>query len=171
MIVVRYRPLSDGRLRVKWIPAEGTDAYGKTFVEQETVAVRQIVTSVQLHEGILAHSVARRLDKSGWSLDEADAKVEPVLPEPSVAWNARLEQFVLVTRELPGLSDEPSGAASSLSIKFDSHGARQEWLGIGQVHFLEIYCGPGVSTLVLHALTCAPLVLRIIVSMTRVRSW
>jgi hypothetical protein len=151
--VQRYRPLSDGRLRVKWIPVENKDAYGQSVPMIESLSVRQIMTTVQLHDGVISHAAARKLDRSGWSLDESDlqeqAEVEAAAegenagPEAMlhVDWYKRLEQFVLTAKELPRLEDDLDGVSSQFSVRFSSHAVRQEWLGGGHVDFLEIYCG------------------------------
>ena len=71
VVVHRLRPLSDGRLRVRWLPAVNVDAYGADHPSLETLHPRQIMTVVQLHDGVLAHAAARKLDKAGWRLDES----------------------------------------------------------------------------------------------------
>ena len=77
----------DDRLRVKWAPLfygqngeETTEVGGKPSLE--AIAIKQVLAEVQLHDGVLGHAVARRLDKAGWKVAEASttapAKVQVV---------------------------------------------------------------------------------------------
>ena len=77
MVLHRYKPVADGRLRLKWVPAYvgGDGSEGPTTAKHsslETVTARRILCIVQLHDGVLSHAAARQLDKSGWRLDETD---------------------------------------------------------------------------------------------------
>ena len=64
----------------------------------QTVGYRDIIMVVELHSGILGHASARRLDRSGWRVDQGSVggdgavSVAPVLPGvPEMEANARLE--------------------------------------------------------------------------------
>jgi hypothetical protein len=81
LVVHRYRPLSDGRLRVAWRPmfhTAGVEVMGQGDTPSlETVKVQQVLMVVQLHDGgVLSHAAARSLDKAGWRLDETDMLYE-----------------------------------------------------------------------------------------------
>ena len=76
VIVHRHFPLTDGRLRVKWMP-EYLDAEGKEVSEPgpkpstETVEARRILKIVRLdRHNVLNPGATRALDISGWTLDE-----------------------------------------------------------------------------------------------------
>ena len=76
LTVHRHAPVSDGRLRLRWIPLflEGgvvTLATG-TQMHTETVAVKHVVCTAQLHDGVLSHAVARRLDKANYIFDDTE---------------------------------------------------------------------------------------------------
>ena len=48
--------------------AETTEAGGKPSLEG--ITPKQVLAVVQLHDGVLQHSVARRLDRAGWTISE-----------------------------------------------------------------------------------------------------
>ena len=61
--------------QVRWLPlfygqdgVETTEPGGKPSLE--AITVKQVLTVVQLHDGILGYAVARRLDKAGWKVSE-----------------------------------------------------------------------------------------------------
>ena len=76
--VHRHGAISDGRLRGLWKPvmihAEGQEVLGsagegeKAALEQ--VLAKQIICVVELHSGVLSHSVANRLDRGKWKIEE-----------------------------------------------------------------------------------------------------
>ena len=136
---------------MKWVPVENRDAYGNAVPMMETLNVRQVMTTVQLHDGVISHSAARKLDRSGWGLDENDlreqADVEAVAEEensggveamPRVDWYKRLEQFVF---QLKGRTPEVVEFEGQTGVVFANHSIRQQWLAEGHVDFLEIFCG------------------------------
>ena len=73
----RMRPLVDRRLRVKWFAMhEGPNG---TEVPQGggppltvLISIRELIGHVEVHTGVLAHSVSRKLDRAGYRLDESD---------------------------------------------------------------------------------------------------
>jgi len=70
VVVHVHKPLSEGRLRVKWIPVyvvEGSEVLG-SGTEALTVQVeaQRILFPVQLHDGVLSHAAARRLDNGDY---------------------------------------------------------------------------------------------------------
>ena len=73
--VHKFRGQWGASLRVRWMPlfygtdgAETTEAGGKPSLEG--ITPKQVLAVVQLHDGVLQHSVARRLDRSGWKIPE-----------------------------------------------------------------------------------------------------
>ena len=120
--VRRHAPVSDGRLRLKWVPLflEGgvvTLATG-TQTHTETVAVKHVVCTAQLHDGVLSHAVARRLDKGGFVFDDKEFQFEQgcldvprCRPEPS----GRLADLCAAICGKPtvGLADGRSAGCSS----------------------------------------------------------
>ncbi len=83
VIVHRHFPLTDGRLRVKWIPAY-LDAEGKEVSEPgakpstESVEARRILKVVKLDKhAVLNPAATRELDLAGWTLDEKTLEVMP----------------------------------------------------------------------------------------------
>ena len=81
MLVHRHRPAADGHMRVKFKPMYhegGTEVLGfGSNPSIEKVGVKQLIDLVQLQDGVLAHSAARRLDHRNftWNEDVVDAAV------------------------------------------------------------------------------------------------
>ncbi|CAK8988949.1 unnamed protein product [Durusdinium trenchii] len=75
--VHRYQPFADGRLRVLWKPiylSAGTkeetfEALGNEPLI-ETVFLQRVITEVFLNSGVVNHASARRIDASGYRIDE-----------------------------------------------------------------------------------------------------
>ena len=145
ILVHRYLPVSDGRLRVLWKPAylspEGTEMLEPgADPSQESVTVQQLVSVVQLHSGVLSHAAARRLDLAGWRLDEQGLQHEMAVvsppAEPSSSLAVRLEEFL-----------GKIGTTPERSVRFEGE-TLQKWSSTGYVDFLEVFSGEGVLTLV-----------------------
>ena len=70
VVVHCHRPVSDGHLRLQWKPVfieEGVQVLGSgSHPMTETVEARRIMFPVQLHDGVLPHSVSRQLDHMGF---------------------------------------------------------------------------------------------------------
>ena len=72
VVVQRHKPASDGRLRVKWRPVFLADAEagGHEVLDSgdkpslEKVPVKRIICQIQLHDGVMSHAAARKLDKA-----------------------------------------------------------------------------------------------------------
>ena len=105
-IAHRHFPLTDGRLRVKWIPAY-LDAEGKEVSEPgakpstETVEARRILKLVKLDKhSVLNPGATRDLDIAGWILDEKTPEVLPqflelfLAQDVQVPLEVRLEHFL-----------------------------------------------------------------------------
>ena len=171
MVVHRYRPLSDGRLRVSWRPVFRSGS-GETLdageePSTESVRAQDVILIVQLHDGgVLSHAAARSLDKAGWRLDETDMEFEADLVHgPSDQSAARLEalvgavqggllspdgHFVLEDRPLrgsPGRAEfpPPAGIASrrQLCFQFGTEESQRAWLADRAVDFVEVFSGCG----------------------------
>ena len=85
VIVHRYKPITDHCLRLYWQPVYtegGTEVLGSGSVPStETVGIKRLLFPVQLHDGVLAHAAARRLDYSGYKYERGpicDLNGEPV---------------------------------------------------------------------------------------------
>jgi hypothetical protein len=73
IIVHRYKPITDNQLRLYWQPVYvegGTEVLGSGSVPStETVSIKRLLFPVQLHDRVLNHAAARRLDHSGYSYE------------------------------------------------------------------------------------------------------
>ena len=80
IIVHRYRPLADGRLRFRWLPAftvGGDEVLGEGDVPaKENVQAGQIVSILDLHDGVVSHAASRKLDNAGWRYDETELTLD-----------------------------------------------------------------------------------------------
>ena len=150
--VHRFRPISDGRLRIRWEPLMLKDAYNAENPVLENIHARQIVTVVQLHDGIVSHAAARRLDRAGWKLDESDLVEEAALEESiPVGSLQRLGELFEGLRGAGSFSieDDPSRGALVLAdkpvmkVSFESKELLQRWVSeeSRQVDFVEVFCG------------------------------
>ena len=143
VLVHRFLPISDGRLRVAWMPAyvstEGTEVVEPgSNPSQETVTVQQLVMIVQLSSGVLSHAAARKLDRANWRLDEQgiqhEAGVVGVPPVPSSPLAIRLEEFF-----------GKVGTTPVKAMRFSDQSLKK-WCATRYVDFLEVFCGEGMLT-------------------------
>ena len=85
IIVHRYRPLADGRLRVRWLPAftvGGYEVLGEGDVAaKENVKAGQIVSIIELNDGVVSHAASRKLDNAGWRYDETELALDDLTRE------------------------------------------------------------------------------------------
>ena len=75
-LVHRHAPRMDAELRLKWEPlseefssesgAETASPAAAAQPSLEEVPVAELLLVVQLHDGVISHASARRLDKAGW---------------------------------------------------------------------------------------------------------
>ena len=110
VLVHKHRPSSAGHMRVKWEPMFHEGAVevlgtGPT-PSTEKVDVENIVDMVQLHDGVLAHAAARRLDHKKFTWAE-----EAVLPKLSVQADLSRDATAHEERD-PG--EECSGAVQAM---------------------------------------------------------
>ena len=85
VIVHRHKPVTDNNLRLYWHPVfveGGTEVLGSGSVPStETVGLKRPLFPVQLHDGVLAHAAARRLDHAGYHYERGpicDLNGEPI---------------------------------------------------------------------------------------------
>ena len=78
----------------------------------ETVAVKHVVCRTQLHDGVLSHAVARKLDKANFIFDDKEFRFEQgCLDTPAVqgAGSTRLADLCLAVSGRPTVGSLPSG--------------------------------------------------------------
>ena len=56
--------------------------------------MQQVLLVVQLHDGVVSHAAARRLDKAGWKLDDEELHVEALVKGPVNDGPAAIENLV-----------------------------------------------------------------------------
>ena len=88
VVVHRHAPRMDSKLRLKWEPlSESSAAEGgaETAAPEalarpslEKVSFAKLLLVVQLHDGVISHASARRLDRARWRVQEGIVRV----PEP-----------------------------------------------------------------------------------------
>ena len=143
--VHKHRAVTDSRLRVRWLPSfidadQGEIVGAGTTPAIQTVSVDALVSVIELHDGVIGHASARRLDKAGWRIDDAvvdgdgAVSVAPLaplpLPLPSSA-NARLESLSR------SLANPPRACIRG------SKEAWAQWCETGFVDFLEVFNAGG----------------------------
>ena len=67
----------------------------------EQITVQQVLAVVQLHDGVMSHAAARRLDKAGWTLDKEELHVEVLTLPVKDAGPSAMEQLVQAMKSLP----------------------------------------------------------------------
>ena len=76
VVIQRHRPITDNRLRLYWSPVfveDGIEVFGSgTKASTETVEVKRILWPIQLHDGVLGHAAARRLDHGNWTFSDKE---------------------------------------------------------------------------------------------------
>ena len=116
--------------------------------------INRILFPVQLHDGVLAHAAARRLDQSNYRYEHNLGAVETVdvatmLPERS----SRDESICQMVEKFCGAGkgnircSEDKGSASKHPVTFGNSQELQKWLRHGVVDFAEIFKGCGELTI------------------------
>jgi hypothetical protein len=117
VVLHRYKPVSDGRMRVKWEPVFIID--GQEVLSQgntallETVPFSKIMMIVQLNDGTMSHAAARRLDTNGYMF-EGEAVVNIVMKVPQKVADStaiRVEDFMRAVGYVPECEEDPAGVA------------------------------------------------------------
>ena len=143
--VHRHGALADGRLRVKWQPIYldgGREVLGGGAVAAlETVQYAEVLLVVELHTGVLAHGAARRLDRSGWRLEEG------ILERGVAAVDVPIELECKASVRLGQLANV---LAAPLEGRLQWRGgALQQWASTGTVDFVEVFAGEGELSIAL----------------------
>jgi len=165
VVVHRHKPVTDHRLRLYWEPVYvegGIEVLGSgSNPSTETIPVNRILFPLQLHDGVVAHAAARRLDHAGYRYEKSldcDLNGVPIMEpggpqscEPSFwpAANAvsqdgetfcsNVEQFCKADAALPSYGELSTGHP----VHFAGRTELQKWLSLGQVDFAEIFKGAG----------------------------
>ena len=70
LVVHRHKPVADNCLRLYWQPVYvegGVEVLGNgSMPSTENIPVKRVLFPVQLHDGVIAHAAARRLDHAGY---------------------------------------------------------------------------------------------------------
>ena len=145
----KHKPVSDLRLRVKWVPIymangeETQDPTGDPCTEE--VPFNRILHTVQMHSGIMAHSIARKLDVAGYRLDKEEldgSGYETKNLEPSDQIAVVLEELAQVTQ-----MDFEVGSTQKSKVRFETNHDFQRWIRLKRVDFAEVYRGYGEATI------------------------
>ena len=141
---------------MKWVPLfvtspeEGGQEHegveGRPSVEN--VAVKCVLATVQLHDGVMSHAAARRLGRAGWRLDKGSARVGlAALPtaEPESGIARKLETLATGSRMSIAVGSAKQAQTAEVA-QFDFVEDLQKWVQEGYVDFLEIFCGKGRLT-------------------------
>ena len=178
VVVHRRAPRMDARLRLKWEPlSESSAAQGgaeraapKALAQPslEKVPAAQLLLVVQLHDGVISHASARRLDRAGWRIREGIARTPESVNVHRIReeWLNTLEEMTRRCREVPmiggmkvsavvphrseglgvarGFVTEKSGP--SIGVHFGAPEDLQKWVKKSRIDFLEVYSGKGSLT-------------------------
>jgi len=170
VVVHKHRPVSDSRLRLYWTPVyveAGEEVLGSGSTPAlETVTIRQLLWPVQLHDGVLAHAAARRLDHMEYRLDPDNlcqedingkavkaAAVIPYNPDLKVreeSFVAKVERFSRANLGVPSV-ETPLATGRT---QFATVGSFQKWIQLGIVDFAEVYRGFGEATIRVREAGC-----------------
>ena len=113
VVVHRHAPRMDARLRLKWEPLSettaaqgGAESAGPRALAQpslEKVPAVQLILVVQLHDGVISHASARRLDRAGWRIREGIARTPESVNVYRIReeWLNTLEEMTRRCREVP----------------------------------------------------------------------
>ena len=118
----QYRPISDNQLRLYWQPVYVEDGVevigGGSTPSTVTVPVQRLLFPVRLHDGVLSHAAARRLDFLGYRYEKlmgTDLNGEPVEEDIGLQLNVPFEA-TSAPLEMKS-ADEPSGAHSHEALQ------------------------------------------------------
>ena len=115
-----------------------------------------------MHDGVLAHAAARRLDHMGYKYDSSDVQeVAELLPRDSSlepvtgaglvmqtaadgeSFCSKVEKFCRIGRACPSVDDAPTNHP----VHFTGRSQVQKWLHLGHVDFAELFRGFGELTI------------------------
>ena len=112
-----YAPVSDGRLRLRWVPLFLQD--GRVMLEtgtevyKETVPVKHVICVALLNSGVLSHAIARRLDQGNYVFDQKEFRYGP---ESLSAPVVRTPNFDRLETLCGALCDEPTVGSPQRSV-------------------------------------------------------
>ena len=125
---------------------------------KETVPINRVLFSAQLHDGVLAHAAARRLDQSNYRYEHENlgtvdnVNIGATVPEKSANDESicqMVEQFCGAGQgniQCLAESSNMSGGANNHPVTFEKRSELQKWLRLGMVDFAEILRGCGELT-------------------------
>ena len=169
VIVHQYRAVSDGHLRVKWEPVfvdEGNGVVIGTGTNplKEKIEAKRLITTLVLHDGVINHASARRLDKAGYGTETAamevcGAQVQHSLKDEKLERIAALYEVMrgsagvgmsTLAPHTAGVRPEQNAVGSSRGpqnkVSFIDTKTFQAWLQLKEVDFAEIFRGRGEAT-------------------------
>ena len=68
---------------------------------KENVKAGQIVSIIDLHDGVVSHAASRKLDNAGWRYDETELTLDELKREPDLTAFTRLEEWMVATKGIP----------------------------------------------------------------------
>ena len=161
VVVHKHKPVSDGRLRLKWEPLyieDGTEVLGSgSKPSEETIQVKRILFPVPIHDGVLGHAAARRLDHMGYVFDAKELEYEQgcfdlkIMKPMNNSLAEKLERFCFAGQALPSVGANDT----SHRVKFESNIELQKWLQLGRVDFAELFRGRGQATIRVREAGCS----------------
>ena len=152
-MVHKYYPVSDHRLRLRWVPVfveQGSEVLGSgSRTSEEQVAVNRIICTTQLHDGVIAHAVARRLDLAGYSFDEDAFKYDAPVNAAIVQDQEQLvhKAALFCTPDVQRSKSSGSQVPKPNSPLQRENMELRKWLSLKRVDFAEIYRGFGEFTI------------------------
>ena len=168
VIVHRYRPTNDNRLRIYWKPVfieGGVEVLGQgSSPSTETVAAKRIIFPVQLMDGgVLSHATARELDHRKYRFDKPPGEIADenwnvlIRESPQVkaadgeSITRKVEKFCMVGQAYPSFEDNET----SHVVHFQARTELQKWLSLGYVDFAEVFRGFGQFTIRVREVGCS----------------
>ena len=132
----------------------------------ETVEIRRILFPVQLHDGVLPHSVSRRLDHMGFRFAYTEEEVAAMarlmttstLPSPNAPNSPGGEDFAQLVEKFcrAGKATVSVGSRrTSHPVHFSTATEFQKWLNLRLVDFAEIFRGYGELTIRVREAGCS----------------
>ena len=81
VVVHKYGPVSDGHLRLHWQPLyweDGVLVFGLgSKPAEETAEIKRVLEPIQLHDGVISHAAARKLENRGFTFEDQVAAYRP----------------------------------------------------------------------------------------------
>ena len=133
---------------------DGAEVLGSgTKPSEVSIDAKRVLVVVQLHDGVMSHAAARRLERMGYGFQsEAHYEqnwagaVKAVVSNESATW---LKELALAAGAVPSCAQE-----SPKRIHFDTNIELQKWLQLHEVDFAEIFRGMGEATVRVREAGC-----------------